>query len=174
VESTTKKSKGRIPKKKRPGEMPGLSLDSGELIFHRSCGNPNGLVVGHLCDQVIDDAMGFVDVVNSAIAQTPHCRIIFLARDIVVRFVEQLRRAVVAAGAVHSSIDWRMIVYILAIVNRSVLNLPDGFVDLVNGMLFLFVHVMSGSQVLQVSARMAQIGERVQVCGMPSRFVSEG
>jgi hypothetical protein len=40
-------------------------------------------------------------------------------------------------------------------------------------MLLFFVHVMSGSQILQVGPRMTQIGECVQVCRMPSRFVGE-
>jgi len=40
--------------------------------------------------------------------------------------------------------------------------------------LFFFVHVMGGSQVLQMSAGVAQIGKGMQVCGMPSRFVGEG
>ena len=39
---------------------------------------------------------------------------------------------------------------------------------------FFSVHVMSRSQVLQMSAGVAQIGERVQICRMPSRFVGEG
>jgi hypothetical protein len=92
--------------------------------------------------------MRFVDVVESAIAQTTHCRIIFFAGDIVMRLVEQLQRAVVSAGAVHLRIHRRMIVHVLAIIDGGVLDLPNGFVDLVHGMLFFFVHVMSGSHVL--------------------------
>src|SRR5580693_5792083 len=139
----------------------------------RGCGTCLLLVVGRLHDQVIDDAVGFVDVPEGAIAQTAYGRIILFAGNIVVRFVEQFQSAVIAAGAVHMRIDRRMIVQILAIVNRSALDLSKGFVDLVNGMLFFLVHVMSGSQVLQVSARMPQVGERVQVGGMPSRLVGE-
>jgi len=153
--------------------MPGPCLVPVNYL-HRSCGSLRALVVGCLDDQVIDDAVRFVDVVKSAIAQTTYCRIIFFVCDIVVRFVEQLQRAVIAAGPVHVRIDRRMIVQVLAIVNSSILDLSNGFVDLVNGMLLFFVHVMSRSQVLQVSARMTQIGECVQVCRMPSRFVGEG
>jgi hypothetical protein len=127
-----------------------------------------------LHDEVIDDAVGFVDVVESAIAQATHRGIIFFAGDIVMSLVEKLQRAVKAAGAVHSSIHWRMIVQTLAIINRGIFDFSDGFVDLINGVLFFFVHVMSESRILQVSARVPQVGERMQVCRMPSWFVSEG
>lgn len=41
-------------------------------------------------------------------------------------------------------------------------------------MLFFSLHVMSGRKIFQVSARMPQVGERVQVGRMPSRFVGKG
>jgi hypothetical protein len=122
---------------------------------------------------VIDDAMRFVDVMKGAIPKTPHGRVIFFPGDVIVSFIQQLLRAVKAAGAPHLCVDRRMIVQILAVVNRSPLNFVDGFVDLVNGVLFFFVHVMGGSQVLQMSAGVPQIGKRVQVRRMPSRFVGK-
>jgi hypothetical protein len=48
-----------------------------------------------------------------------------------------------------------MIVQILAVVDRGQLDFCDGLVDLVDRMLFFLVHVMSGSQVLQMSAGVA-------------------
>jgi hypothetical protein len=66
-----------------------------------------------------------------------------------------------------------MIVQILAVVDRSSLNFVDSFVDLVNGVLFFFVHVMGGSEVLEMGAGVPQIGKCVQVCRMPSRFVAK-
>jgi hypothetical protein len=131
------------------------------------------LVVGRLNDQVIDDAVRFVDVMEGAIPQTAHGRVIFLASDIIVSFIEQLKRAVKAAGAIHSSIDRRMVVQILAIVNRSLLNLANGSVDLVDGVLFFFVHVMGRSQILQVGACVPQVGKCMQVSRMPSWFVGK-
>jgi hypothetical protein len=135
--------------------------------------NRGFLVVGGLHDQMIDDAMRFVDVLQSAIPQTAHGRVIFFPCDVIVSFIQQLQRAVVAAGAVHSGIDRRMIAQVFAVVDGSALDFVDGSVNFCNGVLFFFVHVMSGSQVLQVSARVAQIRERVQVCRMPSRFVGK-
>jgi hypothetical protein len=131
------------------------------------------LVVGCLHDQVIDDAVGFVDVMQGAVAQAARGGIVFFARDVVVSFIEQFHGAVKAAGAVHAGIDWRMIVQVLAVVDRGALDLIDGFVDLFNGVLFLFIHVMRWSEVLKMGAGVAQVGEGVQVGWMPSRFVGE-
>jgi hypothetical protein len=130
-------------------------------------------VVGSLNDQMIDDAMGFVDVVQRSVAKTAHGRVIFFPGNVIVSFIQKFHGAVKAAGAVHSGIDWGMIVQVLAVVNRCPLDFVDGFVDLVDGVLFFLVHVMGGRQVFEVGAGVAQVGKRVQVCRMPSRFVGE-
>jgi hypothetical protein len=122
---------------------------------------------------VIDDAVGFVDVVDGAIAKAAHGRIIFFPGDVIVSFIQKFHRAVKAAGPVHMGVDRRMIVQILAVVNRGALDFVDGFVDLANGMLFFFVHVMSGRKVFEMSASVAQVRERMQVSRMPSGFVGE-
>jgi len=132
------------------------------------------LVICGLYDQVIDDTVRFVDVVEGAIPQTAHGWIVFFPSDVVASLIQQFKRAAIAAAAVHLPGDRRVIVQILAVVNRGPLDFVDGFINLVDGVLFFFVHVMGGSQVLQMSARGPQIGERVQVCRMPSRFVGEG
>jgi len=122
---------------------------------------------------MIDDAMRFVDVMKGTIPKPPHGRVIFFPGDVIVSFIEQFHRAVKAAGTVHSCVDWGMIVQILAVIDRSPLNFVDGFIDLVNGVLFFFVHVMGSSQVLQMSAGMPQIGKRVQIRRMHSWFVGK-
>jgi hypothetical protein len=122
---------------------------------------------------MIDDAVGFVDVVQGAIAKTAHRRVIFFPGNVIVSFVQEFHRAVKAAGPVHAGIDRRMIVQILAVVNRGPLDFVDGFVDLVNGVLFFLVHVIGGRQVFEMSAGVAQVRERVQVSRMPSGFVGE-
>ena len=122
---------------------------------------------------MIDDAVGFVDMLQSAITQAAYGRVIFFPGDVIVSFVQQLQRSVIAAGAVHSCIDRRMIVQVLAVVDRCALDFADCSVDLCDGVLFFPVHVMSGRQVFQVSAGVAEIGERVQVGRMSSRFVGK-
>jgi hypothetical protein len=148
-----------------PAKMPGRNLVKCEFRF---------LVVGCLHNQVIDDAMCFIDVQECAIAQTAHGRIVLFTGDIVVRFIQQFQGTVKAPGAIHSCIDWRMIIQVLAVVDRSSLDFIDGFVNFIHRMLFFFVHVMSGSKVLQMSARVPQISESMQVCRMPSRLVGKG
>jgi hypothetical protein len=126
-----------------------------------------------LPDQMVDDAVGFVDVVDGAIAQAPDGRIIFLAGNVVMRLVEQFEGAVKAAGAIHVRIDGRMVVQILAVVDGGALDFVDRFVDFLNGVLLFVVHMLGRRQLAEVSARVPQVSESVQVGGMPSRFVSE-
>jgi hypothetical protein len=128
-------------------------------------------VVRSLLDQFIDDVVGFVDVRKGTIPKTPHGGVIFFSGDVVVSLIQQLLRTTEAASAVHSGIDRRMIVQVLAVINRGTLNFVDGFVDLVYGVLLLLVHVMRDSRVVQMCAGVTQIGKRVQVRRMPSRFV---
>jgi hypothetical protein len=118
--------------------------------------------------------MRLIDVPECAISQPAYGRIIFFTGDIIVRLVQQFHRAVKAPGAVHVGIDRRMIVQILAVIDRSPLDFADGFVDLFDSVLFFLVHVMGRGKVLEMSACVPQVGERVQVCRMPSWFVGEG
>jgi hypothetical protein len=127
-----------------------------------------------LPDQVIDNAVGFVDVVDGAVAQSADGRIIFLAGDVVMRLVEQLRSAVKAAGAIHVRIDGRMVIQVFAVIDGSLLDFPNGFVDFLNGMLLFVVHVLGRRELAQVGASVPQVGESVQIGGMPSGFIGEG
>jgi hypothetical protein len=122
---------------------------------------------------VVDNAVGFVDVMDGAIAETADGWIVFFASDVIMRFAEQFHGALKAAGAVHVHIDGRMIVQILAVVDGGAFDFLNGFVDLFDGVLLFFVHVISGGRALKVSASVPQIGEGVQISGMASWFVSE-
>jgi hypothetical protein len=146
-------------------------LDGAPSHFQKSS---TVLVAGSLHDQVIDDAVRFVDVVDGSIAQTAHGGIIFFAGNIIVRLVEQFQGAVIAASACDVGIDRRMVIQILAIVNRSVLDLSDSFVDLGDGVIFFSIHTAGPGSALQMSAGVTQVGERVQVGRMPPRFIGEG
>jgi hypothetical protein len=112
-------------------------------------------------------------VVQSAIAKSAHAWVVFFMGNVIVRFIQQFHGAAEAAGAVHSGIDWRMIVQILAVVDSGVLDLLNGAVNFRDGVFFFFIHVMSGGWVFQMSACVTEIGECVQVSGMSSRFVGK-
>ena len=122
---------------------------------------------------MIDDAMSFIDVVQGSITKTAYGRVIFFSGNVIVSFIQKFHGAVEAAGPVHMRIDRRVIVQVLAVVNRGPLDFVDGFVDLVNGVFLFFIHVMSGGWVFQMSACVTEIGECVQVSGMSSRFVGK-
>jgi len=123
---------------------------------------------------MIDDAMGFVDVMERTVAQTARRGIIFLAGDIVVRLVEQFQRTVIATLTAHMSIDRGMIIQVLAVINRSVFDLSDGAVNFVDGALFFVIDAVGRREPVQVSPGVTQVGQRVQVCRMPPWFVGPG
>jgi hypothetical protein len=122
---------------------------------------------------VTNDAVRLIDVVDGAIAQAAHGRIIFFTGNIIVRLVEQFQRAMKAASAIHVRVDRRMVVQVLAVIDGGVFDFPNSFVNLVDGVLFLPVLVCGVGPLAQVSARVPEIGERVQVGRMPSRFIGE-
>jgi hypothetical protein len=126
-----------------------------------------------LDDQVIDDAVGLVDVMDGAIAQSADAGIIFFAGNVVVRLVEELEGAVKAASAVHAGVDRRMVFQVLAVINRGMLDFADGLIDFFDGVLFFAVHMFGRRELAQVSAGVTQVGEGMQVGRMPSGFVSE-
>jgi hypothetical protein len=152
--------------------MSGLAWSPVRRYGHEAAGNRAVLVV-RLLDQVFDDAVRCVNVLEGAMLQSMGKLVVFFFRDVVMRTVKQFERSVIAASVSEVIIDRRMVVQILAIVNRSSLDLIDGFVDLGNGVIFFSIHPMGPCLAFQVSARVAQVGEGVQVCRMSSRFIGE-
>jgi hypothetical protein len=133
----------------------------------------NALVACGLNDEMIDDAVGFVDAMKAAIPKAAHGRVIFFAGNVIVSFVEQLHCAVKAAGSVHSRIDRRMIVQIFAVIDRGPLDFLDSFVDFVDCVFFFLVHVLSRGKVFQMSAGMPQVGQGMEIRRMSTRFAGE-
>jgi hypothetical protein len=119
-----------------------------------------------LHNQVIYDAVRFVDMFQGAMTQSMGKSVVFSFCNVTMRLVEQLERSVIAACAAKVGIDRRMIIQILPVVNGGVLDFTDRFVDLGNGVFFLSVHPSGVSFVFQMSAGVAQVGKRVQVCRM--------
>jgi hypothetical protein len=61
-----------------------------------------------------------------------------------------------------------MIVQILSVIDGSFLDFVDGVIDFVDGFLFLFLE-FPAIGALQMSARVAKIGERMQIRRMLAR-----
>ena len=112
------------------------------------------LVVG-LLDQVFDNAVRFVDVFQGAMTQAMGKTVIFLLFDIVMGRVEQLQSPMIAASVSHVGVDRGMVIQILAVIDRSTLDLADGFVDLFDGVIFFSIHPPGPCPTLQMSARVA-------------------
>jgi hypothetical protein len=134
----------------------------------------DAFLVGSLDNQVLNDVVRLVDMSQRATAQSVRIAVIFFFIDVAMRPVKQFERSAIAARVSKMRINRRMIIQVLAIVNRSMLDFSDGLVDLRNGMFFFTVHPVRGCEALEMSASMAQIGEGVQVSRMPSRIVCEG
>ena len=62
--------------------------------------------------------------------------VILFFGDVMMSLVEEFKRTMIAPRPVHMRINWRMVVHVLAIVDRSLLDLPNRFVDLRNRVLF--------------------------------------
>ncbi|HXW90488.1 MAG TPA: hypothetical protein VEK33_08065, partial [Terriglobales bacterium] len=57
------------------------------------------LLVGSLLDQFIDDVVGFVDVMKSAIPETPNRGVIFFSGDVIVSLIQEFLGTTEAARA---------------------------------------------------------------------------
>src|SRR5580698_9011961 len=88
-------------------------------------------------DSVVHRAMGLVDVMYSSIPHASGLGHVFCLRSIVMRPVEQLQSLAEAAIRSHVYIHSRMISEILTIINRGLLDLADGCIDLANRMFFV-------------------------------------
>ena len=99
--------------------------------------------------------MGLIDVDEGALLQALREAVVFFLRDILMRLIEQLQGAMQAAVPGHVGVHGRMIVQILAIVDRGFFDFVDGFIDLVNGFLFL-VAQFAAIGTLQMGASGAQ------------------
>jgi len=132
------------------------------------------VLVGSLHNQVLDNAVRAVDVFQGAMTQSVSKPVVLFFREVTMCLVEQFERSVITACVSKVRIDWRMIVQILPVINRGALNFADGLVDLGDGVFFLAVHMTGVGLMLQMSTRMAQVSQRVQVSRMSSRIVCEG
>jgi len=117
--------------------------------------------------------MCLVDMLQGAMTQSVSKSVVFSFRDVAMRLVEQFERSMISARVSKVRIDRRMIIQILAIIDRGMLDFANGPVDLGDGVFFLSVHPVVRRHALQMRARVAQIGQRMQVCRMSSGIVGE-
>lgn len=110
--------------------------------------------------------MRLVDVLQRSHLQPLRKAIVLFTRDIVVSLVDQFDSAMQAARPVEPGINRWVIVQMLAVVDRSPLDVADGLVDFMDRFLFLLPQFsMSGA--FQVGSCVPQIGQGVQICRMP-------
>jgi hypothetical protein len=109
----------------------------------------------------------FVDVPKSALLEALGEGVVRFTSNILVRFFEQFLGAVQAARVVETGVNRRIVIQMLAVVDRGLLDFVDGVVDGVDGFLFLvakFAVVMT----FEMGASGTEIAESMQVRGMPA------
>jgi hypothetical protein len=119
-------------------------------------------------DGFFDVVVRFVDVHKGALLEPLREGIVFFLRDIVVGFVDELESPVETAAPVETSVNRRMIVDVLAVVDGGFLDFVDGLIDLVNGMLLL-VTQFAAIGTLEMGASVTEIRQSVKIRGMLSR-----
>jgi hypothetical protein len=120
---------------------------------------------------MFDRMMGLVNMTKRALLQAPGVWVIFLLRHIMMGFIQQLERLANATPAGHMQIDADVVMDILAVIDGGTLDLVNGVVNFVDGMLFFVVNAVIRANFIQVGAGIPQIGECVQVVGMTSWII---
>jgi len=77
-------------------------------------------------------------MLESALLESLGRGIVFFLGNVVVGFVDEFQCPVETAAPVEASVNRRMIVEVLAVIDGGLLDFVDGFIDFVNGFLFLF------------------------------------
>src|ERR1700738_4700862 len=105
---------------------------------------------------------GFVNVLKCTLLQAPSRTVVFFVRDILMRLVQQLHRAVQASRPVHPDVNRRMFIDVLTVFLGGLLDFVDSLVDLVNGF-SLFTSQLSVIRALEMRASGPQIRQGVKI-----------
>jgi len=112
--------------------------------------------------------VSFANVPQNSRLQALCLGIIFILGDVVVSFIEQSGRFVEAAHPPEVRIESGVVFEIFPIIDCRRHDLSDGFIDLID-CVFLRIFHFAAIGMRQICARMAKIGERVHIRGMPIR-----
>jgi hypothetical protein len=123
--------------------------------------------------QALDDVVRAVNVLQGAMTQAVRENVVLFLGEVAMRFIEKFEGAMITAGATEVRVDGRMVIQILAVVDGSTLDFGDGLVDLDDGVFFFAVHMARVRLVREMSARVAKVGESMEVGGMMPWFVGK-
>jgi hypothetical protein len=118
-------------------------------------------------DGIVDPVDGLVDVFKGTLLEALGEAVVFLVRDILMSFFEELFGAMEAAGVINSRVNRRMIVQVFSIIDGSLFDFSNGFIDLVNGVFFLFSQLAT-VMLLKVRASRTEVRQGVKVRRMLS------
>ena len=87
---------------------------------------------------LFDVLVRLVDMLESALLEALGKGVVFFLGDIVVSLVDEFECTVETPAPIEARVNRWMIVQVLAVVDGSLLDFVDGFIDFVNGLLLLF------------------------------------
>jgi hypothetical protein len=126
-----------------------------------------------LDDDVVHDTVCFVYVLQGAVTQSVGELVIFFFGDVVMGTVEEFERFVVTSATAHVGVDRHMVCDVFTVIYGGVFDFADGSIDFADSMFLFAIEMVGGSEAIEMSTSIAQIGERMQVGGMPSWLVGE-
>ena len=77
-----------------------------------------------------------VNVTQRALLQALCKLVVLFPRNILMRPVQKLQRTMQPSGPIHPGVHWRVIVQVLSVIDRSLLDLFDGVIDIMDGVFF--------------------------------------
>jgi hypothetical protein len=116
-------------------------------------------------DRCVDVVNRGVDVVKGTLLQPLSEGIIFLVREILVRFFKELLGAVQTTGVVQTGIDRRMIIQVFAVVDGRSLDIGDRVIDSANRFFLLMTQFATAAH-FEMGARRAEVRQSMKISRM--------
>jgi hypothetical protein len=125
-----------------------------------------GLVGFGYGQSFIDVVMGAVDVFQDASLKAAGRGIVFFMGHVLMGLAQQVAGLVQVAAPGQVSVDRFVFVDVLTVVDGSLFDFVDGFVDFFDGLMLFDVNGAAVGTMLEMSAGVPQIRKSVEVSGM--------
>jgi hypothetical protein len=122
---------------------------------------------------MLNRAVSFVDVMDGLVAKTARRLVILSVCHIAMRISDGLQGAVKPTRNRSFGLNWRMHIQIFPVLASGIFDHSNGFVDFVEGpVLVMFYDIRR--VMLEQSAGITQVGQRVEISRMRSGQISGG
>jgi hypothetical protein len=114
----------------------------------------------------VDVVMGAVDVVQDAGLEAAGFGIVFFMGYVLMGLADQVAGLVQMTAPGEMRVDRFVFVDVLTVVDGSLFDFVDGLVDFFDGLMLFDVNRAAVGTMLEMGARVPQVGESVEICGM--------